>query len=405
MRLGMRWQKAVPYAVTAVFITSVSYSHRSVNGLLGLMALSGLLYFMLKSESLQIIRTVQSPFLPLIFVVLVVAPFQETVSETFGLLALVTLYFFSRLIRAIFPLRWLLFGVAFSGFAIGVIRQLSLTSLADLIPLISKIAEIQGRNQAGTATAFGFVALLVLVSGVSKRGKLRFFGDAWLLISGVLMMVSDVMTGVVGSLVAGTALAIIAIALKNRGNTDLLETRKGFWLAILLTSLVAVSGVVGVNIFASLTRTAPVSSLQRDFSNLTGRREIWTCYADVVRQGLDNPWLETLECTGYNHANLHSTFLQAHLLSGTLGFLAALFAFGVTIVAGVARVVRSRNDADVTNGYATLGIGVLGAVFALTESYLFVYLYPTIVVFMFAPEIRIWPQRKTVSAFLKKKTS
>lgn len=398
-------QLTVPLIGSALVVTSLAYSPRTVTGLIVPIGLLLIFFHLLGIRRSRLFRSLVSPFLPLVLVSLAVAPFQETISEALALVAIAVVYVLARLLRLVVPVTWLLFGVSVAGFVTGLVRQLSLTPLAERLPLLEKVAEIQDRNPAGTATAFAAVALLILTSGISNPRSLRTLFDTWLLITGFLMIVSDVMTGVIGSLAAAGGLAVMAVVVSVRAKSNVIIVRRKFWLSV-LSAISLSAGLVALANLASQSNLASSDNpLQRNFGNLTGRTQIWTCYADIVRRGLPDPWLETLECTGYNHANLHNTYLQAHLLAGIPGILAAGFAFLVSIFIGLSLTIRAKNNADLKSGLASLGIGVLAAVFALTESYLFVYLYPTIVVFMFAPEMRVLPRRMTKLALQGKKTA
>lgn len=331
-----------------------------------------------------------TPFVPLILVTLGASFFQETLTEALQLWSFATVYFLARLVRFVVPATSILFGAAVVGLFVASLRQLSLTPALDAVRLLDKLANVHGTNHAGAVTAFGVVGLLVLTWYLRRPRGLRLALTIWLSVLAILLFTSDTMTTLIGGAAAALVLGAVSLWLFARSSPkkNFLEPR--FWLGGLITGAVALGVVALINGLSSAGATAGADFIQRDFTTLTGRTTIWTCYFDVVQAGLASPWLETLECAAHNHANLHNTYLQAHLIAGIPGLIAAIFAFVAAVWISVRAIARSTSRAESLQGFMGLGFGMLGLVFGLAESYLFIFTYPAFFVFFAAPQ---WPIR------------
>lgn len=383
-----------PLAVAGLLL-SFAYVGRSILSLVAPIALLLILAQRRPHGLRGFWQNLWTPFAPLILVTLVASFFQETLTEGLQLWAFATVYVLARLVRFAVSPTAVLFGAALVAFIIAVLRQLSLTPVTDAVPLLNKLAEIHGRNPAGTATTFGVVALLVLTWYLSGPKVLRLMLSVWLSVLAILLFISNVMTAVIGAAAAAVALGAVSLLLFVKSSPKKTFLDPGFWVASSITGVVALGVIAVVNALSAAGANPGAEVLQRNFTNLTGRRNIWECYFEVVQEGLPSPWLETLACLGSDHANLHNTYLQAHLIGGIPGFIAAIFAFGAAVWISTRMIARATNRTEALQGVMGLGFGMLGLVFGLAESYLFIYTYPAFFVFFGAPNwsIRL-PRRK-----------
>lgn len=383
-------------AALTMLLASFAYVGRTV---ITLTATAGLLLLMATRRVVthrELGRALVTPFLPLIIIALAVSPFQETMTETLDLWAFGLVYVIARLSKAALDVEVVLISATIVSLAIALLHQASKLGLLDAIPVLEKLAAVHGRNPAGTAAAFGFVALMVIWMLI-KQLALRILVGVLFLVFATLILASNVMTGILGVLAVVMAAVTIVFITRLRSPNSRTVFNSMFPI---FGGGVAAAGVVFVFLqnFSSSTMPKDLVSGQRDFSNLTGRVEIWGCYRTVVNDGQPGTpgqlWQQTLACVGEDHANLHSTYLQAHLLGGNLGLLAVIFAFSGAVLISMKQVLNSSSREEILNALAGYVFGILGAVFALTESYLFIYIYPAFFVFFASPEIRLRSNNK-----------
>lgn len=372
--------------VIILLFFGLAYSNATIVSLLVVIAVATLSLAGTDAER-NLRWTLATPFVFVVLVTFGASFFQETLSEAYNLMRLAMIYVLARLLRGVIDFDRALVGLAAVGLFVAVVHQANIYLNGDAPPLIEDLAELTLGRPPGAVLGFSVIALLALgLFRRNERGTNLMIRGLWVT-SFLLLAISDVMSSLIG---AGIAVVVMVLVLLWRNKIPWLSRRvsKGFSIGVL--SVVAGIALLGlaVNLIGPSNYNPLLQPLDRDFLGLTGRRSLWECYIAVVGDSSVDRWAATLDCAKYPHANLHSSYLQAHLLAGNVGLLAIVFGFGVSIALAFKRVSEASAEISLRESLASLGIILYGTVTAFSESYMFVSFFPAFLVFFFAPSIR-----------------
>lgn len=371
----------VSLAGAFLFLVALSLADRSLLGLAGFLGVALLVRANHFFEIKQFIkRFLVTPYLPFAVTALIVAPFQQKVTEVLWLLSIPFSYVVARLIRSMSPVRSLAFGVAAVGFALETVRVFSQTSLGEIFPILVKITDYHHKNGIAWMVALGVVSATSVLL-LARLGPLK----AWLsglsfAALGILLLLSDSVTAVIAG-----AVGLVFLVLASLRPISSLQGRlqlAGFaGLALVFLGAILVANFL-------LPNESLLDSLRRS-SNLTGRTGIWECYLSAAWSSRSGVSEEALAC---RVGNLHSSFLEAYLNGGWALAIALLFGFTTAIFVAFRRARQRLEDTAVGDELFALGIAVTGFVIALVESYMFSgFVYMSIVLFM-GPSASDWPK-------------
>lgn len=367
-----------------LFFIPLAFGPRTLMALLAPVALLSIFSRWTSNSWRPAFSSLVTPFLPFILIILVLVPFQEKASGALNLLTLIAVYVLARVLRATFSLTLIVWGIVMSALLVATVRQLGHLDLILLGIDFEKISEINGRNPAGAIVGFGLIAAYALVVLTFRsRGAVR---TLTVLCFGLISLSLFFSASIAPTLAGLTAAAVITVmAWFSRGQDDLFGRSSGrFFGFSLASSLFMTLIILGMN-FRDLT-IAGLGFLERDFSTFTGRAQIWECYIDAVRNSSMAPWEDTLLCTEPNNpANLHNIFLESHSLGGWVLALSLLAGFLLALVLGIRQIRIGKSSEEIGGGLFYLGTTLVGLILGLAESYVFVFLFPTLALFLASP--------------------
>lgn len=388
MNLGRGWwgslvsPRLALLALTALIVCSFAFLSSDVTPMLPILGLL-LVQVIQKVRSFgEFFKIFWTPFLPLVLMVTLVAPFQETTTETLNLISVTTLYLLARAARFVFPLESVLTGLVWTGLVVGVFRQLSLLPFVDAVPLVLKIADVNGRNPAGIAVAIGLVASAVLMTHRTSAIQSKSFRTISFVSLTALTLASDTLSA---SIAAFSSVGVVALLYRAQsGGIPVHKTRLRSWILI-----APALGFVGLVTMVNFVWASPPNVLKifdRDFSSLTGRTAIWRCYFQAVVEGEEDPWQATIACLPFSPPHLQSVFLQAHLLAGVPGLLAVSLAFLFSLILSWKRIRSAGRMSSSISLVFAIAAAIFGLVLGFVESYLFTAVFPAFSVFLGHPE-------------------
>lgn len=362
----------------------VAFGYRSLTGLLIPLALVALFALAQLHSTEPIWRALFTPYAPFMILLVIVAPSQEDPTRAIALVSVAVVYVFARMMRLIFPVHWLAFGIATIALAVGALRQLGISPLGNQF-FIERLADINGRNPAGLAVGFGLIAAIVLYLRFLRRPPLKWLMAALSSALFLLLIFSDVVGAVVSAGVAVLSAGVL-IAVKSRGTgrlaSDLRPLSRAFlWGSGIIGLLLAIA-----NLFQTL-HGGFLSFLQRDFTNFTGRDVIWRCYFDTLSAGSANVLDDTVACSGLGIGNLHNVYLQSHLFGGILLALALVAALVWVISISVVRALRAESPRDLADAMFGVGVTVMGLLMGIVEAFLYSHLFFGALVFLLGPAV------------------
>lgn len=393
-------------ALSAAF-APLALSHRPTSGLVSVAGITVLALALVSKSSRDIGRNFVDPFLPFVALALALGLMtaRADVVRIFASIALV--FVVARATRKLISVDILLPGIAIFAIGVSTLYFLRLASpdlfLLDLFTNLDSI----GKNQVGWVTAFGIVASGGFVHFSWNSGPPRRILS--LSIFGMLLLIGfslDSMTGLIAAL-SGLLLASFVLSLN--------ESRRNPFAGIIKNAPVAITfgaGVVGLSAIATANILAEIVNdfgqrtgrfLQRDFSTVTGRDKIWSCFDEASQIPQAEVWLYTQECTIQKGApapgHLHSNFLELLYYGGW--FTLAVFVFGLllTIILSSYRLLISEKSVESKSSeFFALSSAAAGSLISISESFLIgPYYFAAFVLFLAssAPQQK-YPQSQTM---------
>ncbi|MDA7814735.1 hypothetical protein N8964_00710 [Pontimonas sp.] len=401
-------KRAIMGALTlaAVFF-SFSVGSRSISVLLSLTGVTLAASILGNLDLKYCLRALISPFSALALAIAGASIFATDAIASKVLLGVSLTYLFARLARAVFPLSWLLGGVAINGFIVGLLGEFGKTAMAEMIPLIGLLVSNLGKNQTGWTLAFGIVAAVTLAFRLQKHYALRSVNLIMVIGYAALILASDSVTA---GLAAGFALLLIPVAAVGLRFFKLAMTRAyllPLWLsAIVGGTLIVVPAVL--NVFRDFFSPKTGGYNLRSFTELTGRDKIWGCYRS---SGLDSAadlltetshCVESLGAPGIGH--LHSIYYETHLLMGWLGVTLLFAGFGFVAAVTLVLIRKAASVEGFLGGLFSLGVLVVGSLVGVTESFLYHKLvFGAFVFFLGAPVSLHFGLRPVLSSQIRAK--
>lgn len=327
----------------------------------------------------RVLRSMVSPFLPFIMLVVPIAFLQPKVSETLWLLSIPASYIFARLLRAQFSLNWLAGGAVIVGIVMGGVRLGSTLATGDIGFALSKIAESHHKNLVGWAITMGLISAIFIARQASRPLVMAIL--FWCCVASLSMLVlsSNSVTSILAAIIGLVVMGIFAPTSTGKAR------RQEAGRAGKVVTLGIAAGFVALTAFANLYELPPsnlLSKLARE-SNLTGRTAIWECYYNATSSGVEQVQRFVWDCSRGASSNLHSSFLEAHSFGGWLLLLTVLLGFALAIGLGIRRALKEEDLHSRREGAMEAAIAAAAFVIALVESYLFSrFSYLSIVIFL-----------------------
>lgn len=319
-----------------------------------------------------------SPFLPFALAIMPIALVQPKFSDSLWLLSITASYFVARLLRLSFPITWLAGGAIVTGIVMESVRLGSQVFSSDLVSLLSKLSDLHHKNLIGWAVSIGLIFSVYLARLFTRQ--LLVYICAWTAVAvlSILLFLADSFTSILAS-IAG--LLLMGILSPTFGGGAVPFSRLGAWKLVTLGIAAGFAMLATIANLFEFPSPHPLSRFSRE-SNLTGRTDIWECYAEAMTSGVEQVREFVSNCSGIG-TNLHSSFLEAHLLGGWLLVLTVVFGFVFSIGLGIRRAVRAKDLSSRRDGALEAAIAIATLLIALAESYLFSrFSYLSLIVFM-----------------------
>lgn len=357
----------------------LAFSSRSIVALIPILGL-GLLLWMRgdRGEARRVRHVFLSPFLPFALLASSSAFFVEKITDALWMATIALVYVCARIVRATVNLVAIALALFFTGVVLQTVRVLSTIQFAEVGFLFSKLADYNHKNPAGWAIGLGLVALASILSARSHTNSVFWLLSFGVALGATLLLYSNSAAALISAMVSLITI-LVPVVVFHRTSID----KRAHWLRIALLAVAAV--VISLFILFTLGRGVQGASLpvlQRD-AGLTGRTKIWSCYFDAINAGQSDLWSYTSDCFPGDVANLHSSFLEAHLTGGWVLSIALFLGFLVVMVGALFSTIRARKPDARLEAVFSLGISTFGLLLATVESYFFSgFIYASFVMFL-----------------------
>lgn len=384
--------RTISVLAVAIAFVPLGLSHRPGAALVSIAAI-GTIALVLNANSLgDVVRNFLDPFLPLVVMALVFTLAASNSGQAKIFLLIFLTFVIARATRSLLAVELLLPGLAIFSLALSVIYFSHLAVPGSFpLQLFNNLDSI-GKNQVGWAVAFGTLAAAALVHLSWDSGLLPRIFSVLLFASTLLVSASlDSLTGFIAALIGLSVtsfFSFLSIIVRNplRGIVPTAPVAITFSAGI-----IGLSAVTAMNYLADTIPGFGVASdrfLQRDFSTLTGREKIWSCFSDASNVPRSEALQYTQECTVQKGApspgHLHNNYLELSLHGGwpAAAVLIVVFA-GAAILATVRLFNRSRDSSSRASEFFALSAVIAGALISVTESFLFnPYLFAAFALFL-----------------------